>query len=59
MYGSAGATITELAKMVGGGKLKVCQTPAFARALAIVDRRVVMAAVMVSRSSIMGSCKAQ
>ena len=47
-YGSEGATITEFARIVGGGKLKVDQTPAFVKIVAISDRRVVIAAVILS-----------
>ena len=42
-YGSLGATITELARITGGGKLKVDHTPALAKAAAIVVRSVVSA----------------
>jgi hypothetical protein len=43
-YGSLGATITELAVIVGGGKLYVFHTFALARAAASVALSVVMAA---------------
>ena len=42
-YKSLGATITELARITGGGKLKVDHTPALAKAVAIVVRSVVSA----------------
>ena len=45
-YGSDGATITELTRIVDGGYEKVCHTPALARAVAIVVRNVVNATVM-------------
>ena len=44
MYGSLGATITELAVMVGGGKLYVFHTLALARAAASEARSVVIGA---------------
>ena len=53
-YGSLGATITELARITGGGKLKVLQTPALARAVAIVVRSVVNATVMTHPTIVFG-----
>ena len=44
MYGSLGATITELAVIVGGGKLYVFHTLALARAAASEARNVVIGA---------------
>ena len=41
-YGSDGATITEFAIIVGGGKLKVDQTPGLSNTAATVDLRVVI-----------------
>ena len=41
-YGSDGATITEFAIIVGGGKLKVDQTPGLLNIPATVDLRVVI-----------------
>ena len=41
-YGSDGATITEFAIIVGGGKLKVDQTPGLSNIAATVDLRVVI-----------------
>ena len=55
-YGSPGATITEFARIVGGGKLKVDQTPGFAKISAIVVRSVVIAAVGISRPSTTAKC---
>ena len=52
-YGSEGATTTELAIGTVGGKLKVDQTPALARALAIVVRRVVSAAAGIFQPTIL------
>jgi len=46
IYGSAGATMTLLAKTVAGGKLKVFHTPVLVRALAIAARRVVIGALI-------------
>lgn len=43
-YGSLGATITELANTTEGGNENVLQTPALAKADAIVERNVVSAA---------------
>lgn len=42
MYGSAGTTITEFAKITEGGNAKVFHTPAFVKAVASVVRRVVI-----------------
>ena len=42
-YGSSGITTTELAIGALGGKAKVLQTPALARVVASVVRRVVIA----------------
>jgi hypothetical protein len=50
MYGSPGATSTELAVIVGGGKLYVFHTLALARAAASEARSVVMAAVIIRPS---------
>ena len=44
-YGSSGTTITELARITGGGNENVLHTPALARAAAIVVRNVVTAVV--------------
>ena len=43
-YKSAGTTITELARITGGGNEKTLQTPALAKAAAIVALSVVTAA---------------
>jgi hypothetical protein len=50
MYGSLGATITELAVMVAGGKLYVFHTFALARAEASEARSVVIAAGIIRPS---------
>jgi len=47
-YGSEGATITEFAIIVDGGKLKVDQTPGLSKTAAIVDLRVVIATVILT-----------
>jgi hypothetical protein len=46
MYGSAGTTITELAVIVGGGKLYVFHTFGLFRAAATLALRVVIGAVI-------------
>ena len=48
-YGSCGTNTTELARIVGGGKLKVCHTPGLSRTAAMVERNVVSAGVGISR----------
>jgi hypothetical protein len=45
MYGSATVTTTLFASKVAGGKLKVDHTPAFAKAVASVPRKVLIAAI--------------
>ena len=47
-YGSDGATITELARIVGGGKLKVDQTPGLFNTAATVDLSVVIGTAILS-----------
>lgn len=58
-YGSPGVTITEFARIFGGGKLEVDQTPGFAKISAIVVRSVVIAAVGIIPPSNSESRKAQ
>ena len=48
-YGSAGATTTELAKIVSGGKLKVLHAALLVSAVAIVVRSVVKAVAIFSQ----------
>ena len=57
IYGSAADTITELAKTVVGGYAKVCHTPLFANAAAMVDRSAVIATAMFIQSSMLETCK--
>ena len=46
MYGSSGEIMTELAIGLAGGKENTDQTPSFCKAVAKVDLRVVIAAVI-------------
>ena len=56
-YGSCGINTTELARIVGGGKLKVCHTPGLSKTAAMVARNVVNAGVGISRPLPMGNDK--
>ena len=51
-YGSLGATITEFARITGGGNEKVLHTPALANAVAMVERSVVSATVVIAHPTI-------
>ena len=51
-YGSDGATITELARITGGGNEKMLHTPALVRAVATVERSVVRATVILTHPTI-------
>ena len=51
-YGSEGATITELARTVAGGKAKTCHTALSTKAVAIVVLRVVSATGIIRPSNV-------
>ena len=53
-YGSAGITTQLLAKMVAGGYANTDHTPLFVKAVAMVLRRVVMAAVGIYPTMLFG-----